>query len=84
MVDPRAEVRNQLQPVARGAQHVSVDLVGHRRHQHVAIGDRSFELVGCERMVVCRKRDVEQFGHARLDMRHQLAGDDDARAFGAG
>ena len=84
MVDPGAEIGDQLQPLARRRQHVGVDLVGHRRNKNVAVGDRSFQLVLGERMIVRRQRHVEQFGHARLDMRHQLAGDDDARAFRTG
>ena len=84
MVDPGAEIGDQLQPVARRPDHFGVDRVGHRRHEHVAIGDRGLQLVLCKGMVVRRQCDIEQFGHARLDMRHQLAGDDDARAFRAG
>ncbi len=84
MVDPGAEIGDQLQPVARGVDDVRVDLVGDGRHEHVAIGNGGLQFVTRKSLVARRQRHVEQFGHARFDMRHQLAGDDDARAFRTG
>ena len=82
--DPRAEIGDQFEPFACRRQHLGVDVVGDCRDKNVTIGDRDLQFVLGKGLIVRRQCNVEQFGHARFDMRHQLAGDDDAWAFGAG
>lgn len=46
MVDPGAKIGDELEPVACRREHIGVDLVGYRRHEDVAVGDRGLQLLG--------------------------------------
>ena len=53
MVDAGPEIGDQLEPIARRANDLGIDLVGHGRHQHVAVGDRGLEFVLGKGVIVC-------------------------------
>ena len=78
----RARARNwRSGPDARlrPAISSSVNPVGHGRHQHIAILHRDGKAVrGYSGTSSAFSTNVEQFAHPRLDLRHQMAGDDNA------
>ena len=77
IVDAIAEIGDQAELLAGMREQRLVDLVGHRRHQHIGRLDRFGQLGGGHRLVVGIKAGVEEFPHAQLDAVGQLAGDDD-------
>ncbi len=79
MVHARAIVRDQLQAVACAGDQGSVDVVGHGRDQHVAIGHRSGELLARQLGVGAVVVRIEQRLHPVHERVRQLAGDDDLR-----
>ena len=79
IVDAVAEIGDQLELLAGLGEHGSVDLVGHRRHQHVGGPDRLGQLGRRHRLVVRVEPGVEKFPHAQLDLVGQLAGHDHQR-----
>jgi hypothetical protein len=81
IIDPVAEIGDQLQPLAGMPQHRGVDAVGHRRHQHVGDLHRLGELGRAHRLVVEIQPGLEQLAHARLDIVGQFARYDDQRLF---
>ena len=77
IVDPGAEIGDELQPVAGLHDHRLVDAVGDGRHQHFGLLDRLDQFGLAEGMVVGIELGVEQLHHPRLDHVGQFAGDDD-------
>ena len=77
IVDAVAEIGDQLELLARFAEHRGVDAVGDGRHQHVGGFHRLGELALRHRLVVGIEPGGEKFPHAQLDAVRQLAGDDD-------
>lgn len=63
-------------------QHVGVDAVGHRRHQHVEIAHRLKQLIMVKLLVLGVQRDVEKLGHAGLNLGRQLSGHENFEADG--
>ena len=79
MFDPGTEIGNQPQILARALDKVGVDPVGHGRDEHVAFAHRRPQGIAIERRIIAIECDVEQFAHSLFDMRHEPAGDPDAR-----
>ena len=79
VVDAGAEIGDELEPLARMAQHRGIDAVGNGGDQHVGLLGGLDELGLAHRLVVEIEPRVEQFAHARFDALGQLAGDDDER-----
>jgi hypothetical protein len=81
IVDAVAEIGDQLQLFAGMTEHGSVDVVGHRRHDHFGCFGSLGEIALAHRLVVEIKPSVEQLAHARFDAVGKFAGDDDQRLF---
>ena len=80
MIDPRAVVGDQLQPLARLRQQAGVDVVGERRHQHIGAAHRRGQLVAVIARVGVAQLDVEQFLHPGLDDLGQASRHDNTQA----
>ena len=81
IVDAVAEIGDQLQPLARLAEHRAVDVIGHRRHDDVGGLGGGDQLGMAHRLVVGIEPGVEQFAHAHFDAVRQPPGDHDKRLF---
>ena len=78
MLDPRAEVGDQLEPLARPFDQRGVDPVGDGRDQDVAIRHRGSQFVARHGVIVGVESGVVKFRHSCFDRGEQAAGDDDA------
>jgi hypothetical protein len=78
---PLPKLAISLSLLAGLAEHRTVDLVGHRRHDHVGDLGGLDELGLTHRLVVEIEAGVEQFAHACFHAVRQLAGDHHQRLF---
>src|SRR5690606_22999319 len=84
VVDPRAEVRNQLQLRPCLRQHGAINPVRHRGHQHVSNLYGLDELALAHGLVVYVEPRVEQLTHTGFDDIGELACDNDERFLARG
>ena len=70
-------ILDELEPLARLAEHRAVNVVRDRRHQDVGGFDRLDKLAMRQRLVVGVQPRVEQFAHAHFDAVGQPTGDHD-------
>ena len=84
MAEAGAVIGDQAEAIRRFGNQIRGDPVGHCGHQYVAIRDRRGQLLAAQRRIVGAQRDIEQFRHARFDMRRKRARDENARTGGAG
>ena len=73
MIDPIAEIGDQLHLLAGLGDHGRVDLVGDGRHQNVRLAHRLDDIGLRHRLVFEVEASVEQLAHAGLDKLRQSA-----------
>jgi hypothetical protein len=76
MVHARAVIGDQAKAIARAGDQRGVDIVGHGRDQHVAIGHRGGQLVAAELGIAVVVGRVEQRRHTVHDRIGEFARDD--------
>ena len=74
MFDPRAEIGDQAQPLARFFQHLGIDAVRHGGDDHIGIAHGGDQFVAGESAVLRVQDHVEQFAHPLFDGGQQTAG----------
>ena len=79
IVDAIAEIGDQLELLARFAEHRGIDSVGDGRHQHVGGFNRFGKLALRHRLVVGIEPGVKKFPHPQLDGIGQLTRHNDQR-----
>ena len=84
VVDPGAEVRDQLQLRPGLRQDRAIDPVRDGRNQHLRGLDGLDELALAHRLVLHVESRIEELSHASLDDVGELARDDDERFLGRG
>jgi hypothetical protein len=81
IVDAVAEIGDQPELAVGRVDDVGVDVIGHRRHQHVGGAHGLGQLFRAHRRVVGIDPRIEQLAHARLDRVRQFSRHHNERLF---